>query len=333
MKKFTALFAIIFFLSSTVAFAINDVTITDVTNFDLNTADTAAATTITAATGGVATNLYVESNYIDITIDNLSAITFNTTVGGNYLKITKVSGSSDYTLVPTCPTTTATITGTGAQVVLRLQVYTTDQCTVVVPPSGGGGGGGGGIINTPGESVLSSPFIDIDGHWAEAYINKVYNLGYVQGYEDNTFKPDQYITRAEAAKLIALWFDKNITNASCLADFYSDVSCDEWFGGYIGFLTDKGVLQGYNDGTFGPGLKVTRAEALKMMIYAKELQDIDIVGVNNPFSDIFFENWYYNVVMVGYKLLIVQGYSDGTFRPNISITRAEYTKIFSETFL
>lgn len=332
MKKFTVLFAVIFFLSSSAVFAINDVNITDVTNFDLNTADTAAATTIEAQTGGVATNLYVESNYIDITIDNLSAITFNTTVAGNYLKITKQSGSNDYTLVPTCPTATATITGTGAQVVLRLQVYTTNQCTLTPPPSGGGGGGGGGLV-VPGVSVLSSPFIDIDEHWAETYINTAYNLGYVQGYEDNTFKPDQYITRAEASKLIALWFDKNITNAFCIVDFYPDVSCDEWYGGYIGFLTDKGVLQGYGDGTFGPGWKVTRAEALKMMIYAKELQDIDIVGVSNPFSDIEFENWYYNVVMVGYKLLIIQGYNDGTFRPNISITRAEFTKIFSETFL
>jgi hypothetical protein len=333
MKKFAALFAVIFFFSSsTVAFAINDVNITEITNFSLDTFDTATPTTIRALAGGVATNLYVETNYIDLTIDNLSDITFSTTVAGNYLKITKQSGSSDYTLSPACPTTSVKITGTGAQVVFRLQVYTTDQCSVVTPPSGGGGGGGGGVIR-PDISVLDSPFIDIEGHWAESYIDLVYNLGYVQGYEDITFRPDQPITRAEASKLIALWYEKNITSSSCLANFYSDVSCDEWYGGYIGFLSDKGVLQGYNDGTFRPGQNVTRAEALKIMLYAKELQNTDIVGVDNPFSDIFFENWYHDVVIVGYKLSIIQGYEDGTFRPNNSITRAEFTKIFAETFL
>jgi len=128
------------------ALAINDVQISDNTNLELNTFDTAVVTTIVASSGGQITNFDVQSNYIDVTFDNLSSVTLTTTVGGQFLKITKQSGSDDYTVSPSCPTTSATLTGTGATVVLRLEVLTTDTCPVVsptppvTPPSGGGGG-------------------------------------------------------------------------------------------------------------------------------------------------------------------------------------------------
>jgi hypothetical protein len=124
-----------------------------------------------ASSGGQATNFNVQSNYIDITLDNLSSVTFTTTVGGQFLKIIKQSGSNDYTVSPSCPTTTVTLTGTGAAVILRLEVLTTDACTPIPTPtptptptqapSGGGGGGGGVnsllIINTPVASVPGLP--------------------------------------------------------------------------------------------------------------------------------------------------------------------------------
>jgi N-acetylmuramoyl-L-alanine amidase len=112
--------------------AVNDVQINSNTNFQLNTFDTAALTTIVASSSGQVTNIDVQSNYIDITLDNLSSVTFTTTVGGQYLNIAKQSGSNDYTVSPSCPTSTATLTGTGATVILRLKVITTDLC-----PAGG----------------------------------------------------------------------------------------------------------------------------------------------------------------------------------------------------
>jgi len=116
--------------------AINDVTINGIVNFDILTADTAVLTTVLAQSGGQVTQLDVQVNYIDITLDNASTITFNTTAAGEYIRIAKQSGSDDYTVSPSCPTSTATLSGTGAQVVLRLEVYTTDIC----PPVSGGGG-------------------------------------------------------------------------------------------------------------------------------------------------------------------------------------------------
>jgi len=206
-------------------------------------------------------------------------------------------------------------------------------------PSTGGGGGGGGGRRTPSATTETATtgeplvFSDVVDHWAETYINDAKDGGYVEGYEDKTFKPDQYITRAEAAKLVAMWLDANIGEEACNADLFSDIDCADWYAKYVTYLSDAGVIEGYGDGIFGPANNINRAEALKMMLIAKALQDSNIADIINPFSDVSTDQWFYNYVMVGYKLSIVQGYEDGTFGPAKNVTRAEFTKIFVETLI
>lgn len=128
------------FIFPTMALAVNDLSFTEDTNFDLLTADTGAAVQFQILSGGQVTNIDVQSNYLDLTIDNLSGLDFDMVTASRYFKVTKISGSSAYSLSPTCPLDNFSVQGTGAVVVLRLQVYTTNQCST--PPSGGGGGGG-----------------------------------------------------------------------------------------------------------------------------------------------------------------------------------------------
>jgi len=224
--------------------------------------------------------------------------------------------------------------------------------TLTTPPAAGGGGGGGGRSTPPAtthdtktdtekdaadteETADASAvvFTDIAGHWAEAYIKQAKEAGYIQGYEDETFKPNRYITRSEASKLIAMWLNKDITDDSCTAGLFSDVDCSTWYAKYVTYLENKGIIKGYKNGTFKPGDNINRAEALKMMLFAKAIQDTDIADLVNPFSDVSMDDWFYNYVMIGYKLSIIQGYKDGTFGPANNITRAEFTKIFIETLI
>ncbi len=128
-------FIVILFSLPFSVLASNEVSITDVTNFDLLTTDTAAPVSVVVSAGGQATNFNFESNYIDITFDNLSTITLNVFGGNRFLKITKQSGTNDYAVAPACPTDTATLSGTGASVVLRLEVSTTDNCGQAIAPS------------------------------------------------------------------------------------------------------------------------------------------------------------------------------------------------------
>jgi len=112
--------------------AVNDMTLNGIVNIDLLTGDTAAPTTILASGGGQVTQLDVQANYIDITLDNLSSVTFNTTAPGNYFNIL-TAPDLRYTATLNCPPTQLTLTGTGATIVVRIEVNTT------YAPCGGGG--------------------------------------------------------------------------------------------------------------------------------------------------------------------------------------------------
>lgn len=141
-KKIVKFFIVVFALLASPFFvlAANDVSFDGTPTFELYTNDaTPILTTITGVNGGVVTDLDVELNYIDITLDNGSSATFNTSTSSQYFQVAKQSGSNDYTTSPSCITNQVTLTGTGATVVLRFQVSSTAPGCL-----GGGGGGGGG---------------------------------------------------------------------------------------------------------------------------------------------------------------------------------------------
>lgn len=125
VKKWLFGFFLIFLLLPLSVFAINDVTSVGPTNFEILSTDTAVLKTVVEANGGVTTAFDVQSNYIDITLDNASNAQFDTD-GTVFFNITKQSGTNNYSVVPACPTTSVTLAGTGAgPVVLRMRVYLT----------------------------------------------------------------------------------------------------------------------------------------------------------------------------------------------------------------
>lgn len=114
--------------------AINDVSINGLINFELLTADTAVLTNVVASAGGLVTSIDVQSNYLDITLDNTSTITLATTGAGNYFNVV-TAPDIRYSATLNCPPTNLVLTGLGAQIIVRVQVITT-----YTPCPGGGGG-------------------------------------------------------------------------------------------------------------------------------------------------------------------------------------------------
>jgi|GEM_PF-900421 len=104
-----------------------------------------------------------------------------------------------------------------------------------------------------------------------------------------------------------------------------------WASEYMDYLKDNGVIRGYENGDLAPDQYVTRAELLKM---AMKGADISTSGLSYTvyFSDIAKTDWFYSYVEKASDLGLVEGYADGTFKPNNSINRAEATKIIIETF-
>ncbi|MEK9156667.1 MAG: S-layer homology domain-containing protein, partial [Patescibacteria group bacterium] len=177
------------------------------------------------------------------------------------------------------------------------------------------------------------PFTDVIGHWAEDYITELWTMGVVEGRTETLFFPDESLNRAEAAKIVALLFGYDVEDSVTVTS-YPDVAADQWYAPYIEALSGEGVLEGYADGYFRPEQTVTRAEALKMALYAAGITVPEVADdAELPFTDLYGYEWYVDVVVHGVNLGVIEGYvEDDTFRPNNEVTRAEASKINLETY-
>ena len=110
----------------------------------------------------------------------------------------------------------------------------------------------------------SHPFSDIAGHWAEAYIEELYDQGITAGYPDGTFQPDGLITRAEMAVFLLNGLAVNPPALDGSHPF-TDVS-GHWAEIFIEELYDQGISGGYPDGTYRPENLVTRAEMAVFLV-------------------------------------------------------------------
>ena len=114
---------------------------------------------------------------------------------------------------------------------------------------------------------------------------------------------------------------------------------------YVGikYLSENGIVEGYNDGEFKPWKEINRIEALKIILIANDLIDdqyiednalggVDFLSdVEMNFSDIYKSSWYFSYLRKGFVEGIVAGYPDGTFRPTNTVNRAESYKITMES--
>jgi hypothetical protein len=109
---------------------------------------------------------------------------------------------------------------------------------------------------------------------------------------------------------------------------FSDLAASDPFAEAVLDLQEKGVINGFADGTFRPDESVTRVAALKMILFAL---DIEIQEGQVAFSDTVNSEWYRDILHTGLQREIVNGFPDGTFRPAGEITRAAFFKILLET--
>jgi len=108
-------------------------------------------------------------------------------------------------------------------------------------------------------------FADVDNtKWYSAEILKARAAGYITGYENNIFMPDNYITRQEAVVILAKVFEIQSSN-NYISNFKDGNSVKEYAKQSVSALFEKGYIKGYNDGTFRPDNHITRAETIKIL--------------------------------------------------------------------
>lgn len=176
----------------------------------------------------------------------------------------------------------------------------------------------------------TATFIDIDEHWAEEEICFLYNEGVVEGYSDRNYKPDGNVTRAEFLKISLL--NLGYTVYSVQSASFSDLTPGDWYYPYVTFAKSKGFVSGYQDGTFHPNEAITRAEAVTMITRIAGIIDYDVSNTIVHFYDVDSYDWFIQAVAVALEYDIIEGYGDGSFRPNNWLTRAEAAVIAVKTW-
>ena len=163
--------------------------------------------------------------------------------------------------------------------------------------SGGGAGGGGG-----------KPSL-IDDH-----------VAYIIGYDEGDVRPENNITRAEVATI----FFRLLTNESrefywSRSNDYNDVKNTDWFNNAISTLSNAKIITGYPDGSFKPNAPITRAEFATIAVRFSDV----VYTENSSFTDVDASHWAAKYISLAQHLGWVNGYPDGSFKPNKAITRAE----------
>ena len=150
-------------------------------------------------------------------------------------------------------------------------------------------------------------------------LNTADHFAYVQGYPDGTVKPAGNITRAEtAAILFRLMDDASRKTYYSTKSGFRDVATGSWYNTYVATLNNAGVITDSSNGYFRPNEAITRAELAAMLAKFSET-----TGAANYFNDVSAKYWAANAIAICAKLGWINGYPDGTFRPDKNVTRAE----------
>ena len=146
------------------------------------------------------------------------------------------------------------------------------------------------------------------------------HIQYLFGYPDDSFGPDRNMTRAEAAQMFYnLLKNKNVDAEPA----FDDVPEGAWYATPVNVMAELGIVDGVGDDKFEPNREITRAEFTTM---AMRFADVPSGGVN-IFTDVAPSDWFYSYVVNSIQYGWIEGYGDGTFRPDRLITRAEVTTI------
>ena len=171
--------------------------------------------------------------------------------------------------------------------------------------SGGGGGGHKPTVTIPDDVPTG---LNGDDHYA-----------YIVGYPDSTVRPQNGITRAEVATIFFRLLTDETRNANTTkTNSYSDVAAGAWYNHAVSTLSAMGIVKGDSQGKFNPNAPITRAEFAAIAARFDDKANTTAVD----FSDIA-SHWAKNEISAAANNGWINGYTDGTFRPNNKITRAE----------
>lgn len=161
---------------------------------------------------------------------------------------------------------------------------------------------------------------DPDDTGVSSWLNTDDHTAYLSGYPNNLFGANNNMTRAEVAQMLYnLLLDKDVA----ITVAFDDVAADAWYADAVNTLASLGMIEGVGNNLFEPERSITRAEFTTIAMRFTN----GILEGENIFPDVNPGDWFYDYVVGSIQYGWINGYPDGTFGPNNTITRAEATAI------
>jgi hypothetical protein len=169
-------------------------------------------------------------------------------------------------------------------------------------------------------SAASVVLKDIGGHWAEKQIKDWNEKGFVKGYSDNTFKPNNTITRAEFITIV-----NNVFGYKDKAELsFTDIKSSDWYFAEIAKAIEAGYVKGYSDGTVKPNNEISRQEVAMVISNIMRLEMAENSAEISKLKDNKdIQAWSKGAVGAVLEKGYMKGYTDQTFKTGNPITRAE----------
>ena len=175
--------------------------------------------------------------------------------------------------------------------------------------------------------AFAASYTDTEGHWAEKSIDRWTEAKVLEGMGDNTYAPDENLTRAQAMTVFSRLL--NLTEKGDISKL-EDVAADAWYTPYIETGYAYQIIKGTSDTTFDPSGTITREQFFSIFARATGIPGSDKLDEGKTFTDLDqISSWFidegtvYSMINRGY----LNGYPDGSLQPLGNITRAEVAKV------
>lgn len=190
-------------------------------------------------------------------------------------------------------------------------------------------------------------FPDSMGHWAHNEIADAYDHGWMNGEAAGIFSPDGPLTRAQAVTVLSRIMmegpespvsgaggaagDAALSGGSPSGIGFADVTPDHWAAGAIAWAYANGIVDGIADGSFAPDEPLTREQMTAMLARLLNYPPVS-ANTKRPYADVAPDRWSHAAIQTMSEYGVVDGYPDGTFRPEEPVTRAQMAVLMTRGF-
>jgi hypothetical protein len=179
--------------------------------------------------------------------------------------------------------------------------------------------------------MQAEPFVDVPSYdWAYEPVTMLHQMDIISGYENNEFKPESNITRAEFITMAANTMGLKPVAAN--VSFNDKNQIPDWANKSVQAAFEAGLIDGYEDGSLRPNQPISRAEIVAILVKGFHLPIVTDYSLK--YSDQNeIPNWAENYVKTAVSDGLVDGYEDGSFAPNNQAKRSEVASILYKAIM